>query len=372
VTRLSVVIVSTPRSWRGGEDQAWQLALGLRERGHDCCLVTPAEAPLATRARDAGIDWIPLANRARRPSSIWALRRALRKRSIDVLHYNDPHAMTAAGLACWRRPIPLRVTARRVDFPLSFPRRYRWFCDRVICVSAAVANVCERSGLPRSMLDVVHDGVDPARIAAASRGRGRASLQLGADESLLLCVAALVDHKGHRYLLEALPAVLAQFPRLIVALAGAGDLEQPLRQQAAQLGLAERVRFLGFRGDVHDLICAADLFVLPSHMEGLCSTLIDVMLARVPIVATSAGGIPEVLGDDRQQPAAWIVPPRSPTALAESLLGALSSPAEGRDRAERAGRRARQNFTAAQMVERTLAVYRRAVPGDDAATVHGR
>ena len=92
--------------------------------------------------------------------------------------------------------------------------------------------------------------------------------------------------------------MIQRVPNAVVALAGDGELRETLEQQAAQLGVQSHVRFLGFRNDVYDLIHAADLFVLPSHKEGLCSTLIDVMLAERTIVATTAGGIPDLVGSD--------------------------------------------------------------------------
>ena len=129
-------------------------------------------------------------------------------------------------------------------------------------------------------------------------------------------------------MLEALPAVIQKLPNAVLALAGDGELHETLRRQAEQLGVLPHVRFLGFRDDVADLIHAADLFVLPSHLEGLCSTLIDVMLAGRPIVTTTAGGIPDLLGRDEPggEPVAWLVPPRNGPALAEAILQALASP----------------------------------------------
>ncbi len=258
------------------------------------------------------------------------MRRALRRVRPEVLHYNDSHAIAAAGVAALGLHVPARIAARRVDFPLRSPRLYRCFCDCVVCVSQAVRRVCRESGLSDAVLRVVHDGVDPARVASGDRRRGRQSLGLADDRILLLTVAKLTDHKGHRFLLEALPEVIRQFPNAIVALAGDGELRETLERQAEQLGVQSHVRFLGFRNDVYDLIQAADLFVLPSHMEGLCSTLIDVMLAERTIVTTTAGGIPDLVAADGRGGAAvaWMVPPRDPKALAAAILRALASSQE--------------------------------------------
>src|SRR5262245_25370222 len=190
----TIVLVATQRSWRGGEEQAWQLALGLRERGHNVHLIASAESPIATRMKQASFCVREFRGSPRRPRAIWWMRRTLLSLRPDVVHYNDPHALTAAGLACCGLKIPLRVMARRVDFPLSSSSRYRWFADRIICVSRAVARVCERGGVPPNNLAVVYDGVDPLRMTTGDRERGRQSLNLRKDETLLLTVAALSDH----------------------------------------------------------------------------------------------------------------------------------------------------------------------------------
>jgi glycosyltransferase involved in cell wall biosynthesis len=287
----------------------------------------------------------------------------LRRIGPDVLHYNDSHATTSAGLAALGLRIPARIAARRLDFPLHSPRQYRWFCDRVVCVSRAVARVCREGGIPPAMLRVVHDGVDPSRVRSGDRCRGRRSLALADDQVLLLSVAKLTDHKGHRFLLDALPRVIHEVPRLVVALAGDGELREPLERQAEQLGIQSHLRFLGYRHDVPDLIHAADVFVAPSHLEGLCSTLIDVMLAGRTIVTTTAGGIPDLVGANESdgEPVAWLAPPRNPAALAEAILRALASPDQCAVMRQRACLRAERLFTADHMVEATLTVYRQAL-----------
>jgi L-malate glycosyltransferase len=359
-SNLTVALVSTQRRWHGGEEQARLLLDGLRRRGCRCVVLARRDGAFADRMKQEGFEVVAFMGGGRNPLAFWQIRRALRGIRPDVLHYNDSHAIVAAGVATLGVYLPARIAARRVDFPLRSPRPYRLFCDRVICVSRAVQHVCRQGGLPESMLRVVHDGVDPARVASGDRRRGRQSLGLADDQILLLTVAKLTDHKGHRFLLEALPEVIRRLPNAVVALAGDGELRESLEHQAEQLGVQSHLRFLGFRNDVYDLIQAADLFVLPSHMEGLCSTLIDVMLAERTIVATTAGGIPDLVGGDEpgNNPVAWTVPPRDPAALGEAILRALATPQECVKMQKLARRRADERFTADSMVEATLAVYR--------------
>ena len=174
---------------------------------------------------------------------------------------------------------------------------------------------------------------------------------------LLLTVAKLTEHKGHAFLLDALPAVLARFPQAVLALAGDGPLLAALRAQVQRLRLADRVRFLGFRADVPDLLAAADLLVVPSLLEGLCSSIIDAMFLGCPVVATRAGGIPDLLAspDARQPDAGWLVPPRDASALAGAVIEALQSPAARQQCVQHALVRAQREFTADSMVDQTLA-----------------
>ena len=357
---LTVAFVSTEAQWHGGEEQARLLADGLRQRNHRVAILARRGGAFAERIAAEGHAVLPFGGSGRSPAAIWHLRRGLRQLRPDVLHANDAHALTAAGLASLGLGIPARVASRRVVFPIRLPLRYRAFCDRLICVSSRVAEVCRESGIPPRLLCVVHDGVDPQRIASGDRGRGRRALGVSDADRALLTVAKLTDAKGHRFLLDAMPAVLRRHPVARLFLAGDGELAQSLRTQAKNLGIEAAIRFLGYRNDVPDLIHAADLFVFPSYMEGMGSTLIDAMLAGVPIVTTTAGGIPDVIGASgpASEPTAWTVPPCDPGALAAAILQALQSPEECELLRQRARRRAEQHFTAARMVEATLEVYR--------------
>jgi glycosyltransferase involved in cell wall biosynthesis len=356
---LTVVHVSTQMTWRGGEGQADLLVRGLAARGHRCVVAARDGGEFARRLADAGIDVRTYRGKARSLRSLWGIRRVLRDVAPDIVHFHDTHALTSGGIAALALPV-VRVYTRRVDFAIRSGWRYRRLCDVVVAISAAVEDVCRQGGIEDAQLRRVYSGVDPARVDGGDRARGRSTLELEEDDILLLCVAALTDHKGHRWLLEALPDVLQQQPRLVVGLAGDGELREELEAQSRRLQIDSRVRFLGYRDDVPDLLRAADLFVLPSHLEGLGTTLMDAMLAGVPIVCTTAGGMKEVVGADGSldEPVAWTCPPRDAEALQQALLSALQAEDVRHGRVRRARRRAERLFTADAMVEGNLRVYR--------------
>ncbi|MCY2994800.1 MAG: glycosyltransferase family 4 protein [Planctomycetota bacterium] len=356
---LTIALVSSKQDWHGGEEQARQLALGLRSRGHTCQILAPQSSDLASRMAAAGLPVSVFPGRGRNMRALWSLRRELRQLRPDVLHYNDAHAVIAAGVASWGLSIPARVAARRVAFPLRCPLQYQVFADRIICVSREVVRICHAGGVSPQRLRLVHDGVEPTRMEAGDRARGRRALNVADDQPLLLMVAGLTAVKGHSDLLSALPAIAARFPQLRLALAGDGPLRHALEQQADGLGVRDRLLFLGYRQDVADLVQACDLFVMPSHSEGLCSSLIDATFARRPIVATTAGGVLDVVGaDESGEAVAWLVPPHNPFALGEAIVQALCSPEQSAVRVQRAWERAWRHFTADQAVDNTLDVYR--------------
>lgn len=359
-TALSVALVSTQSQWHGGESQAALLAQGLRARGHRCTILARDDGKFAGRMRQQGFDVFTFPRRGRSPWAIGKLRQVLKQLRPDVIHTNDSHALTAAGLAGYGLKVPVRVAARRVDFPLRSARQYRIFADGLLCVSTAVEQACREAGIPAHLLHLVHDGVEPRFAAAGQRDRGRRRLGLAADQTLLLTVAKLTDHKGHSFLLRAMPELVSHFPRIVLGLAGDGELRSELKTLLAQLEMEPYVRFLGYRDDVPDLLAAADVIVQPSHMEGLCSSLIDAMFAARPIVATTAGGIPDLLRQvSGNSPVAWLVPPRSPRHLATAIREVLENSPAAIARGQQARQRALGRFTADVMVEKTLAAYAR-------------
>ncbi|HUF03393.1 MAG TPA: glycosyltransferase family 4 protein [Aridibacter sp.] len=361
---LRVALVSTEAGWYGGERQCYLLATILREKGHSCTAFVRKDGELAKRLEAAGVPIVTFRGRGRDPLSLMSIRRELKRFDPDVIQFNDGQAMNS-GLAASLGLPALKIASRRVDFPIRSVSRYKHGVDLVFCVSEAIKEVCVGLGIPGSMVRVVAEGVDPGRMEEGDREAGRTSLSISEDVPLLLTVARISLHKGHEFLVDAMKDVAARRPDVVLALAGEGNLFELVRQQVSELGLSENIRFLGFRNDVPDLMKAADLFILPSVMEGLGTSVIDAMFAKCPIVTTEAGGIPELVRqrEGEEGPCAWLVPAGDADALRDAILDALRDKEECRKRSERAMERANREFTAEAMVERTLSAYREAVSG---------
>jgi len=201
--------------------------------------------------------------------------------------------------------------------------------------------------------------VDCTRCQSGDRQCGRESLSVTDKEPLVLMVAKLTGHKGHTYLLRALPKVIQRFPNVRLALAGDGELKGQLVAEAASLRIAGHVKFLGRRTDIPDLFQAADLFVMPSYMEGLGTSLLDAIFARVPVVTTGAGGIADVIGLGHPTgPTTFTAEPRDSDSLARAIVAALELPQRCAKQVEHAYNYAMARFTHDHMVDGTLTVYR--------------
>jgi glycosyltransferase involved in cell wall biosynthesis len=192
-------------------------------------------------------------------------------------------------------------------------------------VSATVADDAARQlRVPRSRFDVVARGRDPVRLGrrtAERRHAARERLGVGPDEILLLAVARHEHQKGLDVLLRSLPDVLAALPNARVLVAGRqGRQTGLLHDLANQLNLTEHVSFLGFRSDVPELLCAADLLIVPSRWEGMSGAVLEAMALELPVVASDLSPLREVVGD----PEAVLVPPDRPDLLAVAIAGAVA------------------------------------------------
>ena len=178
-------------------------------------------------------------------------------------------------------------------------------------------------GIPRRRTVTVHEGIDLARVKAAPAAELHKELWLPHDAPIVGNVAALVPHKGQKYLIDAAARLLRDEPDTRVVIAGEGELQAALVQQIRHHHLEKHVILAGFRPDILSLHKAFDVFVMSSVTEGLGTSLLDAMACARPVVATSVGGIPEVVVDGET---GFLVPPRDPEALAAAIGAAGGGP----------------------------------------------
>lgn len=365
-----ILHLDSGREWRGGQQQVLYLSGELSARGHRSVIMTPKGSPLAARARDAGLALREISyHGAGDPIAIHQIVQMIQETEPHVLHVHTANAHSLAFLALHvpglpKERKPFLIVHRRVDFPpgtdLLTRLRYTSEPSLFLGVSEAVCRILEKHGVPRERLRVVHSCIDPARIdahAEEDHDLARADLSVPADAGLIGAIGALVPHKGHKHLLAAMPRILAARPDAHVVIFGEGPLEAELRRDCWERGLQSRVLFAGFRTDVARFIHCLDVFAHPSVEEGMGTSILDAMAARLPVVASRAGGITEIV---RHGETGWLVPPASPTELAGAIVSLLEDPRRRCAFGEAGRNLVETEFSVRALGDRVLDVYREA------------
>jgi glycosyltransferase involved in cell wall biosynthesis len=371
--------IDTARTWRGGQNQVLLTVHGLREIGHRAALVAHPDGELRRRAEE-GLELVPLAPRTEMDlSAAWRLARVIRRLEPDLIHAHDAHAVAMASLAlsigsstAARGRTPALVAARRVDFRLrdnSFSRWKHRQVDCFIAASEAIRRLLVACGVPSDRTCTVHEGIDIAHVAAAPPVDVHTEFWLPHLAPVVGNIAALVPHKGHRHLVEAAHLVIQHLPDARFVILGEGEQRDALERQIREYHLEKHVLLPGFRLDVLGCLKSFDLFVMSSVTEGLGTSLLDAMACSKAVVATQAGGIPEVVVDGGT---GLLVEPRDHRAMADAIVRLLRDEEERRQMGKAGFERVTARFTVERMVAETAAVYERVAGRPHAADIASR
>jgi glycosyltransferase involved in cell wall biosynthesis len=407
---LTLAHVDAETGFSGGEVQVFLLMEGLRALGHRCVLVAAPGSRAEETARERGFETRAVRMRGDLDlGSVAALKRTFAALRPDLVHLHTGRATWLGGLAARVAGVPA-ITTRRMDRRVRRSWRtklvYGALVRRVAAISPAVAQCLKEGGVDPARIVLVPSAIDPRRIEV-NRGRAatRASLGVDADPMapaendpnsvVLLALASLVPRKGLDVFVDAL-ALLARDGRrphawiagdgperdnllrriaerglgdmstaerglgdMNIAERGLGDVSTAERGlgdiDTAERGLAPRVKLLGRREDVGDLLAACDAFVLPARREGLGVSALEAMYARRAVVASRVGGLADAVVEGRT---GLLVPPDDAEALARALTRIVDD-AELRARLGANGpERVAEGFLPEQMVAAYVALYR--------------
>ncbi len=352
----------------GAEKHLLLLTAGQVARGHEVSvLYFKGEGELREEFERVGVSvaHLPMATVSSLPRTRRALTEVLRVSAPDIVHTHLLKADALGAMAVPRlgRAAPPLIASKHNDerallrWPVSvihglLSKRVA----RTIALSKHVEQFVIRHGrVPADAITQIYYGIDPTSMRPTrERAEVRAEIGVAADARVLVCVGRLAPQKDHPTLLRAMTSLPDDVVLLLVGGDPFGQGEEQLRRLAGELGLGERVRFLGIRSDVPDLLGASDLFVLPSLWEGLGLVFLEAMAAALPIVATTVSAIPEVVEDGES---GWLVAPSDPDALAAAITTALDDPDERRRRGQAGAARLAERFGLDRMIDETLAVY---------------
>ncbi|MFF9206632.1 glycosyltransferase family 4 protein [Streptomyces sp. NPDC014986] len=341
-----------------GSAHVRSLTAGLVARGVRVTVCAPVEADEAHDFTGVGAGHVHVP-RSSDPGSVAALRAACT--GADLVHAHGLHASFRTALALSGRRTPLVVTwhdrvhadGPRAHFLRLLERRVVRAATVVLGTTSALVDRARRTGARDARLAAVSlpgPRTSPARDDP-DRLRPKVRAELGAiGRPLLVAVGSLERHRGHDVLLDAAHAWQRLDPVPLMVLAGEGPLRGELQRRIEGEELA--VRLLGRRDDVTDLLAAADIALLPGRWEARSPFAQEALRARVPLVATDVGGVPELVGD-----AAELVPYGNARALADAVVRLLVDPGRRELLRERGARQAAGWPTEDETVAQVLSIY---------------
>jgi glycosyltransferase involved in cell wall biosynthesis len=349
----------------GGEISLLSLLANLDRPRWAPAVVVPHDGQVAKRCRSLGlpVHMIPLPTlRLPGPAmirSIVALWHLIRDTGARLLHANGSRAMFYSGLSgrLCGRPVLWHVRIADTDH----------FLDHVLARLATFIIVNSKAvgerfaWAPSEKVRCVFNGVDLSEFRPHSPPTHlRQSLGLPSNGPVVGSVGRFVPFKGYQYLLEAAQLVHHAIPECHWILVGDGGLRGELEQACRRIGMDKHVHFTGWREDVADILTLCNLFVLPSLSEHFGRVLIEAMAMGKAVVATSSGGVPEIVLDGET---GFLVPPAQAEPLAHAVLSLLNDPQRAAALGAAGRRRAETQFSITRHVEAVESLYRQAMDG---------
>lgn len=356
---LSLLIVNPMggAGWGGVERWLFDLALGLRERGHRVASAGQPGSAWTARTEEAGfpVQRVPL-----RSDFALGQRRALagfmRLHGVDVVATKLHRGIRASGFAAraaGRPPVVAFMGLVETEPGWRYRLTYRLFLDRVVTLSDAMREEIVTVGrLDPATVVTIPYGIRPGEyeLPPATRDEVRAELGVPRDAPFAVALGRMHLQKRFDLLLDAFRRVADRLPHARLAVAGEGRLLAAVDAQRRRLGLESSVHLLGFRRDVDRLLAAADCLVMSSDFEGLPMVVLEAMASARAVVSTNVGSLPAMVEHGRT---GLLVPKGEPGALADALADVLASPARARAMGDAGRARVLERYPLARCVEET-------------------
>lgn len=295
------------------------------------------------------------------PMVAFRVNHICRREAIDLIHVHDSHAHNFAILSAVisknDRPI---VVSRRVDFPVQSGKMSNYKYNhpqiaKIICVSDAIKEVMKPDIEDQQKLVTVHSGVDLNKFDTNDQEQADLREELGIPPSTKLIgnVSALAPHKDYgTFIKTAQLAIQAGLDAKFLAI-GDGPLRKQVAQAVHDAGLEDHVLLLGFRSDVVDILPQLDAFLITSKTEGLGTSILDAQAAGIPIVATNAGGIVEIV---KHEQTGLLADVADASGLSEQLVKLMSNASLRRELVAQAKAQVQQ-YSKQETARKTKAIY---------------
>ena len=302
----TILHISTPKSWRGGEQQIAYLYEELNLRGVKQYLLCPKDSEMSKKGKSLG--WNIIERRKTMAIDPFFARKVslvCKQKKIDIVHAHDSHAHSFAVISAsfFGNKTPI-IVSRRVDFPISRSsiKKYNHkSIKRIICVSDAIKRLIEPDIINKTILKTIHSGIDLNRFSQIEKKDKKLHKEYNIpfDTPLIGNIAAIAPHKDYFTFINTAETLVKKKYNLKFIIIGTGPMEEEIKNYCNQKKLNEHIIFTGFRTDIEEILPELDIFLITSKTEGLGTSIIDAFACKVPVVATRAGGIPEIVKHEK-------------------------------------------------------------------------
>ena len=364
LNKIKVLHIETGMHLYGGAKQVTYLLEGLNTESVNNILCVPKGSQIESWARDNNIKVQTTDTAGDLDLNFFRqVKSIMRDENPNLVHLHSRRgADVLGGLAAKLENIPC-VLSRRVDNVEKawiIKLKYGLY-NHVISISEGIKKVLLSQGVPANKVTCVHSAVDARHYQnPASREDFLNEFALPSDAFCIGVVAQLIQRKGHRYLLQVLPELIHKNPQLRVLIFGKGPLSDSLEERVNKSGLQHHITFTGFRNDLEKWLGCLDLIVHPADIEGLGVSLLQAAAAGVPIIASRAGGMPEIVHHEEN---GLLIEPGDTTALSRAIQRIIDDE-KLRTSMQLAGPILVDNhFSLSNMLQGNLQVYRQVLSG---------
>ncbi len=361
MSSMRILHLSSERTWRGGEQQIAYLIEASQAQGIEVFVAVRSGSAFEKWCDDKGVHTFPLGfSSGIDIRSAFALKKIAKKCDAHIIHVHSGKAMSITHLSVLLgMKVPV-VVHRRVDFPIKSRglsrRKYAHkSVKQIICVSDAIATIAKQTVSRPEIVKTIHSGIDFSRFSDKPKSFYiHDAYGLDRKFKLVANVSAVAPHKDYPTFLRTAARILSSQHDVHFLIVGDGKLMVQIKDLAMQLGIEKHITFTGFRKDIPDLLRELDVFLITSETEGLGTTIIDAMYNHIPVVATAAGGIPELVQDGVT---GFLCPVKDVNALADRVVRLLEKPELAAAFGQNAMKKA-LNFSKEIMASKILHIYR--------------
>ncbi|WP_457567631.1 glycosyltransferase family 4 protein [Desulfurobacterium sp.] len=346
---MKIIHVDTENGWRGGEQQLFYLIQGLKSRNVLQKVACIKGDSLWKRCKKSGFETIDLTGNQLIDTVILGRK----GKWADVIHAHNAkgHNISVASKPFHRKKV---IYTRRVDYPIknNILTKLKYSnTDKVVSITKTVQNILKKSGVESI---IIYSSVEKDINRKINADKVTQIRRMLGSNVIIGNVGALTEQKNQFLFIDAAYLILKKISNAVFPIIGTGKLLNKLRSYAESKNISDKVKFLGFKEDILNYIKALDVFVLTSNNEGLGSSILQAMMLNVPVVATDAGGVREIVINGKT---GLLVPKNNPDALFRAVIKILQDEKLRKSLIINAHKFVNENFTVDKMVDAYFELY---------------